>query len=160
MWVVDVNKRSISSNSKLVRETLKISWESHSCFSMFMGFGPLLSLMQFVLVSTTSIDFWYLASLTAKLLVLPLTRSLVLLYYHTGFSCRPRIFQVHWNVSLSVTIVNVRVILAVAEQLGKIACLCWSPYGEVLGVTWDKGGISVWSVFGSLLWCFFAENGR
>lgn len=27
----------------------------------------------------------------------------------------------------------------------------WTPDGTVLGMTWEGGGISLWSVFGSLL---------
>lgn len=31
--------------------------------------------------------------------------------------------------------------------------LCFSPDGHVLAVSWVGGGLAVWTVFGSLLFC-------
>lgn len=36
---------------------------------------------------------------------------------------------------------------------GAVTHLKWSPDGMALAMTWEKGGLAVWSVFGSLLMC-------
>ena len=49
--------------------------------------------------------------------------------------------------------VCVRVLLDSDQyQLGAVQCLVWSPVDySVLVVVWRNGGLSMWSVFGSLL---------
>lgn len=41
---------------------------------------------------------------------------------------------------------------------GGVKQLAWSPDGCALALAWEKGGFSVWSVFGSLLFCSLGET--
>ena len=39
------------------------------------------------------------------------------------------------------------------KKAGTVTSLAWTPDGCALAMTWSKGGIAVWSVFGALLTC-------
>jgi len=39
------------------------------------------------------------------------------------------------------------------KKAGRVTSLAWTPDGCALAMTWSKGGIAVWSVFGALLTC-------
>lgn len=38
-----------------------------------------------------------------------------------------------------------------ATHVYVLGCMKWTPDGTVLGLSWKGGGLSLWSVFGSLL---------
>uniref|UniRef100_UPI00358EB2C5 guanine nucleotide exchange factor subunit RIC1 isoform X2 n=1 Tax=Myxine glutinosa TaxID=7769 RepID=UPI00358EB2C5 len=55
----------------------------------------------------------------------------------------------------------------ICRRTGGVVFLCWSPDWSVLVVSWERGGLSLWSVFGALLLCtltgdfgFSADGGR
>ena len=39
------------------------------------------------------------------------------------------------------------------STVGSVACMKWTPDGTALALAWQHGGVSLWSVFGSLLVC-------
>ncbi|XP_035209337.1 guanine nucleotide exchange factor subunit RIC1-like isoform X2 [Stegodyphus dumicola] len=41
----------------------------------------------------------------------------------------------------------------VASAAGAVSNLKWTPDGGALAMTWEKGGLALWSVFGALLMC-------
>ena len=44
-------------------------------------------------------------------------------------------------------------------QLGAVRCMQWShDDGMVIAVSWENGGLSLWSVFGSLLLCSLGDQ--
>ena len=44
-------------------------------------------------------------------------------------------------------------------QLGAVRCIQWSHNdGMVIAVSWENGGLSLWSVFGSLLLCSLGDQ--
>ena len=44
-------------------------------------------------------------------------------------------------------------------QLGAVECLDWSHSdGMVIAVSWQNGGLSLWTVFGSLLLCSLGDQ--
>ena len=44
--------------------------------------------------------------------------------------------------------------IADASQIcGSVQSLCWTPDGCALAMAWQRGGYSIWSVFGALLLC-------
>ena len=44
-------------------------------------------------------------------------------------------------------------------QLGEVSCVEWSvPDGMCVAVSWKNGGLSLWSVFGSLLLCSLGDQ--
>ncbi len=45
------------------------------------------------------------------------------------------------------------------KQLGSVVCVEWSVGdGMAVGVAWSNGGISLWTVFGSLLLCSHGDQ--
>ncbi|XP_037067862.1 LOW QUALITY PROTEIN: guanine nucleotide exchange factor subunit Rich-like [Pollicipes pollicipes] len=46
-----------------------------------------------------------------------------------------------------------------AGSPGPVGRLCWTPDSCALAVTWSSGGLSLWSVFGTLLACTLAWEG-
>ena len=50
-------------------------------------------------------------------------------------------------------------VLETGVQLGAVQCLEWSHSdGMVIAVSWKNGGLSLWSVFGSLLLCSLGDQ--
>ncbi|KAL3868474.1 hypothetical protein ACJMK2_041275 [Sinanodonta woodiana] len=41
----------------------------------------------------------------------------------------------------------------ISRAAGSVRCMKWTPDGTALAMFWEKGGFSLWSVFGSLLVC-------
>lgn len=39
------------------------------------------------------------------------------------------------------------------KKAGTVTSLAWTPDGCAMAMTWSKGGVAVWSVFGALLTC-------
>ena len=56
-----------------------------------------------------------------------------------------------WLTVLSVLFPNV--IKDSSNPVDTVETLCFSPDGHVLAVSWLGGGLAVWSIFGSLLFC-------
>lgn len=44
------------------------------------------------------------------------------------------------------------------NKTGPVKLLCWSPDYSVVMVTWECGGLSLWSVFGAHLFCTLGED--
>lgn len=44
------------------------------------------------------------------------------------------------------------------NKTGPVKLICWSPDYSVAMVTWECGGLSLWSVFGAHLICTLGED--
>lgn len=44
------------------------------------------------------------------------------------------------------------------NKTGPVKLICWSPDYSVAMVTWECGGLSLWSVFGAQLICTLGED--
>ena len=40
-----------------------------------------------------------------------------------------------------------------STSVGSIEKMCFSPDGHVIAISWVNGGLALWTVFGSLLFC-------
>lgn len=48
--------------------------------------------------------------------------------------------------------------LDIYNKTGAVKVICWSPDCSVAMVTWECGGLSLWSVFGAHLICTLGED--
>lgn len=53
----------------------------------------------------------------------------------------------------NATFLCIFLFLDVSSAAGAVSNLKWTPDGGALAMTWDKGGLAIWSVFGALLMC-------
>ena len=63
------------------------------------------------------------------------------------------------SLPLSLLLTLFSLITETGVQLGAVRCMQWShDDGMVIAVSWENGGLSLWSVFGSLLLCSLGDQ--